>query len=87
MWASTPDEGREVVGRYKAAGFQEIKIYSLVTPDVVKAVAEAAHAAGLMVTGHVPAGHERAAGGRSRIRSGRAHADQRPARLGPGQRS
>jgi imidazolonepropionase-like amidohydrolase len=56
VWASTPDEGRDVVRRYKTAGFQEIKIYSLLAPDIVKAVADEAHALGLMVTGHVPNG-------------------------------
>jgi imidazolonepropionase-like amidohydrolase len=56
VWAATPDEGRQVARRYKADGFQEIKIYSLVAPDVVEAIAEEAHALGLMVTGHVPNG-------------------------------
>jgi imidazolonepropionase-like amidohydrolase len=56
VWAATPDEGRQVVRRYKAANFEEIKIYSLVAPEVVKAIADEAHAQGLMVTGHVPNG-------------------------------
>ncbi len=36
--ASTPDQGRAVVDRYKAAGFNQIKLYSLLQPDVVAAI-------------------------------------------------
>jgi len=32
--AATPDEGRAVVRKYHDEGFEQIKIYSLVTPDV-----------------------------------------------------
>lgn len=53
--ADTPEEGRAVVARYKASGFQQIKIYTLLKPDVVKAISEEAHRLGMTVTGHVPA--------------------------------
>ncbi len=52
--ADTPEQGRSVVARYKAAGFQQIKLYTLLKPDVVKAISEEAHRQGMTVTGHVP---------------------------------
>jgi imidazolonepropionase-like amidohydrolase len=54
--ASTADEARAVVRRYHDAGFQQMKIYSSVKPDVVKAICEEAHALGMTVTGHIPTG-------------------------------
>lgn len=54
--ASTPDEGRAVVRKYHRDGFEQIKIYSLVAPDVVRAIVDEAHKLGLSVTGHVPTG-------------------------------
>jgi imidazolonepropionase-like amidohydrolase len=44
------------VSRYHAAGFQQMKLYSSLSLDSVRAVAEAAHRAGMTVTGHVPIG-------------------------------
>jgi imidazolonepropionase-like amidohydrolase len=52
--AATPDLGRAVVDRYKAAGFNQIKLYSLLQPDVVAAINTRAHELGMSVTGHVP---------------------------------
>jgi len=52
--AETPDEGRAVVRRYHDARFQQIKLYTFLTPEVVKAIAEEAHRLGMTVTGHVP---------------------------------
>jgi imidazolonepropionase-like amidohydrolase len=52
--AATPEEGVAVVRRYHDAGFDQIKIYDYVTPDVVKAIAAEAHRLGMTVTGHVP---------------------------------
>jgi imidazolonepropionase-like amidohydrolase len=54
--AETPEGAREWVERYTAAGARQIKIYSSVKPDIVKAIVAAAHAKGLTVTGHVPNG-------------------------------
>ena len=54
--AATPDEGRAVLRKYHEQGFEQIKIYSLVAPDVVKAIVAEAHARGMTVTGHVPGG-------------------------------
>jgi imidazolonepropionase-like amidohydrolase len=55
-WADTPDEGRAMVAKYKAAGFEQIKIYSRIQPDVLAAIAAEAHRLGMTVTGHVPEG-------------------------------
>lgn len=52
--ASTPDQGRAIVERYRAAGFDQMKLYSLLQPDVVQAVTGRAHELGMSVTGHVP---------------------------------
>lgn len=52
--ASTPDEGRAIVRRYAAAGFEQMKLYSLLAPDVVAAICDEAHKQRMMVTGHIP---------------------------------
>jgi imidazolonepropionase-like amidohydrolase len=52
--AATPDQGRAIVDRYKKAGFDQMKLYSLLQPDVVSAITARAHEVGMTVTGHVP---------------------------------
>jgi imidazolonepropionase-like amidohydrolase len=52
----TPDQARTWVDRYHDAGFQQMKIYSSVKLEEVKAVADEAHRLGMTVTGHVPQG-------------------------------
>ncbi len=52
--ASTPAEGRAIVDRYKAAGFRQMKLYSLLQPEVVVAIITRAHELQMTVTGHVP---------------------------------
>lgn len=44
------------VQRYHDAGFQQMKIYSSVKPDNVKAICAEAHRMGMTVTGHIPEG-------------------------------
>jgi imidazolonepropionase-like amidohydrolase len=56
VYASTPEEAKAVVAKYHDAGFQQIKIYSLVTRPIVEAICREAHRAGMTVTGHVPNG-------------------------------
>jgi imidazolonepropionase-like amidohydrolase len=56
IYAASSEEARQVVAKYHDAGFQQIKIYSLVTPPVVEALAAEAHRLGMTVTGHVPNG-------------------------------
>src|SRR5258708_5520208 len=52
----TPQQAREQVQKYKAAGFQQIKIYSSVKPEMLKVVTAEAHRLGMTVTGHIPQG-------------------------------
>src|SRR5688572_2484355 len=52
--ASTPAEGRAVVDRYHAAGFSQMKLYSLGQPEAVTALTARAHELKMPVTGHVP---------------------------------
>lgn len=54
--ADTPEQALQWVERYKAAGARQIKIYSSVHADIVKAIAADAHARGMTVTGHIPEG-------------------------------
>jgi imidazolonepropionase-like amidohydrolase len=54
--ADNAEQARSAVDRYKNAGFQQIKIYSSVKPDVVKAITAEAHRQGMTVTGHIPEG-------------------------------
>jgi len=55
-YAATVDEAKAAVAKYHDAGFQQIKIYSLVTPPIVEAICAEAHRLGMTVTGHIPAG-------------------------------
>jgi imidazolonepropionase-like amidohydrolase len=52
----TPEQARQWVDKYHAAGFQQMKIYSSVKLENLKAVADEAHKLGMTVTGHVPEG-------------------------------
>lgn len=52
--ATTPEEGRAVVDAYKAAGFDQMKLYNQLSPEVATAVIARAHALGMTVTGHIP---------------------------------
>lgn len=54
--ANTPEEARAVVNRYKNAGFNQIKIYSSIKPDILAVITAEAHRLGLTVTGHIPNG-------------------------------
>jgi imidazolonepropionase-like amidohydrolase len=50
------EDAKVIVKKYKDAGFHQIKIYSSVKPDMIKAITTEAHKLGLSVTGHVPQG-------------------------------
>jgi imidazolonepropionase-like amidohydrolase len=52
--ATTKEEAVNAVRMYKNNGFVQIKIYSSVTPAIVKAISDEAHRLGLSVTGHIP---------------------------------
>ena len=53
---SDPTEAALIVGGYHDHGFQQIKIYNLITPSLVQAITASAHKLGMTVTGHVPNG-------------------------------
>jgi imidazolonepropionase-like amidohydrolase len=53
--ASTEAEARAAVDRYAALGFEQIKIYSSMKPELVPVIIDEAHKHGLRVSGHVPA--------------------------------
>jgi imidazolonepropionase-like amidohydrolase len=74
--ATTPDEGRAVVRRYHELGFEQMKLYDLLKPDVVGAITAEAHRLGMTVTGHVP----RALGLIPSIDSGMDHVAHQPIR-------
>ena len=52
--ADTPAQGRAVVEMYHAAGFQQMKLYTFIKPDVAGAIIRRAHELGMSVTGHIP---------------------------------
>jgi len=54
VYADTPEEGRAIVDMYHARGFQQMKLYTLIKPDVAGAIIRRAHEVGMTVTGHVP---------------------------------
>ena len=39
---------------YHALGFEQMKLYSLLAPEVVAAICDEAHKLGMTVTGHIP---------------------------------
>jgi hypothetical protein len=53
---NSPQDAAEWVKKYHDAGFQQMKIYSSVTPENVKAICDDAHKVGMTVTGHIPNG-------------------------------
>ena len=55
-YAATPEVAKQAVAKYHDAGFEQIKIYSLITPELVKVICDEAHRLGMTVTGHVPNG-------------------------------
>ena len=52
----TPEQAKQWVDRYHNAGFQQMKIYSSVKLEELKAVTTEAHRLGMSVTGHIPEG-------------------------------
>ncbi len=53
---NSPADAQMWVQRYHDAGFQQIKIYSSMKSDNVRAVCSDAHKLGMTVTGHIPNG-------------------------------
>jgi imidazolonepropionase-like amidohydrolase len=56
LYADTQEEALAAVKRYADLGYVQIKLYSSLKPEFVPAIAKAAHARGLRLSGHVPNG-------------------------------
>ncbi|HEX3757088.1 MAG TPA: amidohydrolase family protein [Kofleriaceae bacterium] len=54
--AGTPEQAVAAVARFADTGHVQIKIYNSMSPALVPVIAQAAHARGLRVSGHVPSG-------------------------------
>jgi imidazolonepropionase-like amidohydrolase len=52
--AETPEEARAAVGFYEKRGYDGVKIYNSVKPELVPLITKEAHGKGMLVTGHVP---------------------------------
>jgi imidazolonepropionase-like amidohydrolase len=52
----TADQIPALIGKFKAAGCAQVKIYQSLDPRLIHPLSVAAHAAGMTVTGHVPDG-------------------------------
>src|SRR5215470_4268383 len=56
VFADTEEEARKNIDNYAKLGYVQIKIYSSIKPELVPKIAQMAHAHGMRVSGHVPAG-------------------------------
>lgn len=52
--AETPEEARAAVETYARRGYEGIKIYNSMKPELVPLLAKEAHARKMLVTGHIP---------------------------------
>jgi len=55
VFADTKEEALADIERYKSLGYEQIKVYSSLKPELVSYIAEQAHARGMRLSGHVPA--------------------------------
>lgn len=55
VFADTREEALADIERYKSLGYEQIKVYSSLKPELVPYIAAEAHARGLRLSGHVPA--------------------------------
>jgi hypothetical protein len=54
--ARTEDEARAWIARYDSLGYRQVKLYNLVHPDLVPAIADEARRRGMRLSGHIPRG-------------------------------
>jgi len=52
--AESLDDALAMVGEYAAAGYPQVKIYSSIDPEWVRPIADAVHAGGMRLSGHIP---------------------------------
>ncbi len=55
VFVDTEEEARTAIEQYASKGFEQIKIYSSIKPELVPTLVRLAHAKGLRLSGHVPA--------------------------------
>ena len=55
IFADTGEEALADIEKYKSLGYEQIKVYSSLKPELVSYIAQEAHARGLRLSGHVPA--------------------------------
>ena len=55
VFVDTEEEARAAIDNYAKLGYEGIKIYSSIKPELVPTIIQLAHARGLRVSGHVPA--------------------------------
>jgi hypothetical protein len=55
VFVDTEEEARTAIAQYASKGFEQIKIYSSVKPELVPTLVRLAHEKGLRLSGHVPA--------------------------------
>jgi imidazolonepropionase-like amidohydrolase len=55
VFADTPEEAKTEIARYKSLGYEQIKVYSSIKPELVPVIVAEAHRQGMRVSGHVPA--------------------------------
>ena len=55
VFVDSEDDAKKAVDNYAATGYEQIKIYSSIKPELMPVIARLAHAKGLRVSGHVPA--------------------------------
>ena len=55
VFGDTREEALAHIERYKSLGYEQIKVYSSLKPELVAYIAAEAHARGLRLSGHVPA--------------------------------
>jgi imidazolonepropionase-like amidohydrolase len=52
----TEDEARHMIARYDSLGYRQIKVYNLIHPDLIPAIADETHKRGMRLSGHVARG-------------------------------
>jgi imidazolonepropionase-like amidohydrolase len=53
---STPEQARHWIAVYDSLGYKQIKVYNLIHPDLIPAIAAEAHRRGMRLSGHVARG-------------------------------
>jgi len=56
VFADDESEARAAIERYSSLGYQQIKVYSSLKPELVAPIAAMTHAKGMRLSGHVPNG-------------------------------